>query len=384
MFQECTNLKNVGNINANSVGEYGCEGMFNGDESIVSPPELNIENLSKRCYNYMFAYCTNLKYAPELGGGKILAPYCYANMFYGCRHLEESVDSYNSDVVIYNAASLAVGCYELMFYDCRSIKRATINQERIKDTDNCDGCYSWMFSGCTSLCHIRFPYLNYFPEYLGEETLEDRLINISPGEYWDEYQALPTELLEDQAALLGKYMSGMCSECGSEYSSVGYSSNCSGNPCRSNGCHWNLDGDDLFSYSTHWYKGKSECNTAQCCSDPEYPFDCLDPTNTNNPPCNIRSGIQLGEVQGKNKEIACIIHYTLWTRYRKENEPRISNGVSGKLKWVTDFLLEKPYYVCYSYDDFSASVRKRLKNDRIEYITAYHAVTTNTWADVVE
>jgi hypothetical protein len=135
-----------------------------------------------------------------------------------------------------------------------------------------------------------------------------------------------------------------------------------------------VDGTRKLTNGTHWAEAEADCSTGKCCNSSSWSFECLNPNTANVPPCKFRRGRQLGYVIGKNKEIACIIHYVLGLSHQKAGEGSSSFGFVN-LKWVTDYPDypgrpdDETYYVCSS-DDYKYTIikedgRMRIANDVI-------------------
>ena len=87
----------------------GCSGNLNTLLDYNNPPT----TLSNDCYQFMFAFCTNLTTAPELPA-TALATSCYSYMFSGCTGL--------TTAPALPATTLGSYCYKYMFNNCSSFK----------------------------------------------------------------------------------------------------------------------------------------------------------------------------------------------------------------------------------------------------------------------
>lgn len=127
-----------------STKEELFKGIFKDCTRIIQADRLILPmtTLTNRCYEEMFAGCTNLTTAPELPA-TTLAQGCYANMFKGCSSLTTAPKL--------PAVYLATGCYDAMFKGCSSLTSAPVLNARSLVT----GCYGNMFSGCTGLVTIK-------------------------------------------------------------------------------------------------------------------------------------------------------------------------------------------------------------------------------------
>jgi hypothetical protein len=127
-----------------STKEELFKGIFKDCTRIIQADRLILPMtaLTNRCYEEMFAGCTNLTTAPELPA-TTLANGCYSNMFNGCTSLTKAPKL--------PAVYLAAGCYDAMFKGCSSLTSAPVLNARSLVT----GCYGNMFSGCTGLVTIK-------------------------------------------------------------------------------------------------------------------------------------------------------------------------------------------------------------------------------------
>ena len=179
MFHNCSSLVNAPALPATTLADWCYESMFWNCTSLVNAPALSATTLARGCYNHMFEGCTSLTTAPQLPA-TTLAISCYNGMFAFCTNLMASPTL--------PATTLADGCYSMMFSqtnvlpDCTNIdftsqtvvangglkglffgtKVTDADLQRIlpKDGNNryclpvmtlVSGCYSEMFSNCTSL-----------------------------------------------------------------------------------------------------------------------------------------------------------------------------------------------------------------------------------------
>ena len=111
---------------------------FSGCTSLLTPPDLPAEVLTKNCYSSMFSGCTNLRKAPELPA-EVLADGCYSSMFAQCGSLQ--------DAPVLPAEVLAKSCYSSMFSGCTDLQKAPELPAEVL----ADGCYSGMFENCSNL-----------------------------------------------------------------------------------------------------------------------------------------------------------------------------------------------------------------------------------------
>ncbi|MCQ2794117.1 MAG: leucine-rich repeat protein [Bacilli bacterium] len=166
LFDSCSKLTNIPAINATTLEENCCYGMFRYSGLVTVPTDYlssYTTNLQYGCYASMFYGCTSLTQAPALPA-TVLADGCYNAMFYGCTSLTEAPglpaktlaqNCYNSmfcesgltKAPVLPATTLADSCYHFMFDGCTSLAEAPT----LPATTLADSCYDAMFRGCTSL-----------------------------------------------------------------------------------------------------------------------------------------------------------------------------------------------------------------------------------------
>lgn len=144
MFAGCTGLTKAPELPAMVLIDNCYAGMFYGCTGLTEAPELpateaNTEIWSGGFYRAMFAYCTNLKKAPERLPLMNIGWMCYANMFYGCTSLEKAPEL--------PATKLEQHCYEAMFKECTSLTESPV----LPADTIFDCCYNLMFDGCKNL-----------------------------------------------------------------------------------------------------------------------------------------------------------------------------------------------------------------------------------------
>ena len=112
--------------------------MFYGCTGLTQAPALPAITIVDACYYSMFQDCTGLTQAPTLLA-TTLADWCYAYMFKGCTSLTQAPEL--------PATTLADYCYQQMFYGCTGLTQAPALPATTLTTQ----CYTQMFRGCTSL-----------------------------------------------------------------------------------------------------------------------------------------------------------------------------------------------------------------------------------------
>lgn len=134
-FCGCTNLSKVPALPAQVMAEGCYANMFSGCTMLLKTPELPAMTLAKGCYSAMFSECKNLRGELVLPATQ-LKPQCYCNMFYdgGCER------------VTIEATELAEYCCSYMF-----AKSGISESPVLKAKELVEGCYEWMFNGCTLL-----------------------------------------------------------------------------------------------------------------------------------------------------------------------------------------------------------------------------------------
>lgn len=95
------------------MASYAFAYLFEGCDSLITPPSLSATSLSIYCYWRMFAKCSNLTTPPELPATD-LAHSCYYDMFSQCVNLEK--------LPILPATQLEHQCYFGMFHACQKLK----------------------------------------------------------------------------------------------------------------------------------------------------------------------------------------------------------------------------------------------------------------------
>ncbi len=95
-------------------------------------------------FRSLFRNLTALKKAPKMNF-TIIKPSCFLSMFYSNKNLTDI-----SDIQL-PATTLATGCYTAMFSSCTSITKAP----ELPALVLADGCYQNMFYNCTSINYIK-------------------------------------------------------------------------------------------------------------------------------------------------------------------------------------------------------------------------------------
>jgi len=102
---------------ANAVITDAClRGLFSGQTTLITAPNLPAPVLSYYCYAQMFLGCTNLISPPIIGATTQAEAACW-KMFYQCFSLEESPEL--------KTEVLVTQCYQEMFYGCTRLKKLT-------------------------------------------------------------------------------------------------------------------------------------------------------------------------------------------------------------------------------------------------------------------
>lgn len=87
MFSKCTSLTTAPQLQALTLANWCCWGMFDGCTNLVNIPSiLPATTLAENCYANMFSNCSNITTAPELPAETAIKQ-CYYQMFYRCSKL---------------------------------------------------------------------------------------------------------------------------------------------------------------------------------------------------------------------------------------------------------------------------------------------------------
>lgn len=125
---------------ANNLKKKCYKGLFAYCFNLINPPKiLPAINLAEKCYEQMFGGCRSMTSIPNLPA-TTLAENCYEDMFRGC-----SFTSIPNNLL--PAATLATACYQGMFGYCTSLTMPP----NLPATTLSEWCYCGMFEGCTSL-----------------------------------------------------------------------------------------------------------------------------------------------------------------------------------------------------------------------------------------
>ena len=163
-FRGCTALTSAANVtlNATSLANYAYGETFRGCSSLSvlpsitqSPLSINTQSLSGT-----FQDCTSITAAPAMEIGSITSGTFFncSVMFSGCTSLVDA-----SDLVL-SAPSLTKACFKQMFYGCTSLTTAPEIQATTLadgDGDSNNSCCAYMFSGCSSLNHIKVAFTDW-------------------------------------------------------------------------------------------------------------------------------------------------------------------------------------------------------------------------------
>ena len=163
-FTGCTSMTTAANVhlNAISLGTYAYGELFKDCTSLTTLPTFTQSPLSvdTQGLNSTFQGCTLITSAPalEVGSMVIGSRFNCAGMFRGCTSLA-SVSN-----LVLSADTLTLACYKNMFYECTSLTDAPeLPATTLADGngDNGNGCYAFMFRGCSSLNHIKVAFTDW-------------------------------------------------------------------------------------------------------------------------------------------------------------------------------------------------------------------------------
>lgn len=148
LFYNCVALKDVSELHLNTkrTPEALFAATFQGCTSIATPPTLKTESLMNNCYQGMFKGCSNLTSVPDLPVTTVKSG-CYADMFNGCVKLTTV-----QQILPATGFSQAGWCYASMYEGCTRITTAPELPAAVALPDH---AYYKMFSGCTSLNHVK-------------------------------------------------------------------------------------------------------------------------------------------------------------------------------------------------------------------------------------
>ena len=133
--------------------------MFENCTNLTSAPDLPAETLSDYCYSYMFSGCTNLQSTAKIFYSQTAERSC-EYMYMGCTSLlTANAEIFSDNIILTNE------CYWGMFQNCTKLGGVTIKKQ---DLTGADGCFSRLFTGCSSLTSIK-----YYPKQLGEQINEE-------------------------------------------------------------------------------------------------------------------------------------------------------------------------------------------------------------------
>jgi len=110
------NLTTAPELPATTLAPYCYSNMFMGCKALTNAPTLPAETLADYCYDGMFQGCTGLSSLPNLPA-TIMAEGCYFNMFNGCTGL--------TTVPTLPTTTLAKRCYWGMFQECTELTTAS-------------------------------------------------------------------------------------------------------------------------------------------------------------------------------------------------------------------------------------------------------------------
>lgn len=138
LFSECNLLEKAPKFSPTTVAEFSCLCMFQGCSSLTTfESDLSAEILEDSCYAQMFKNCISLTRIPKIQA-TVLADYCCQAMFKGCAALKE--------VKEFPQATLAGNCFEAMFMNSGVEKVAVLPYQVLQPY-----CFKNMFRGCKNL-----------------------------------------------------------------------------------------------------------------------------------------------------------------------------------------------------------------------------------------
>lgn len=139
-----------------NLSPYCYQNMFEGCKNLVEVPELPAETLQDYCYSYMFSGCTKLTKTGQTSWSNT-ANGCCECMFMGCTGLTEI-----STLIFSDNVNLTSECYWGMFSNCTNISSVTIHKKVLPDSAG--NCFGRLFAGCSKLSKI-----TYYCDKLGED-----------------------------------------------------------------------------------------------------------------------------------------------------------------------------------------------------------------------
>lgn len=170
MFYGCSKLTDIPNKLPIITLSANCyEGMFNGCQSLETPPQLPATSLAQSCYLNMFNGCVKLISVPALPALN-LAPGCYKGMFQNCDSLTTIPNG------LLPATSLASDCYHSMFWSCNNL----LISPELPATTLINGCYYEMFRYCSKINNIKVSTTEWH-----ENATNDWLYGVSPTGFFD-------------------------------------------------------------------------------------------------------------------------------------------------------------------------------------------------------
>ena len=133
MFNGCTGLTIAPELPATNVGQYAYENMFVGCVSLTSAPALNATALGNGAYAAMFDGCTGITRIPDLPRAS-LPQAVYRNMFRGCGI---------SEPVVLRCTSINRYSIALMFANCAQIAEIEVHFTSWGDST---AAYNWLLN----------------------------------------------------------------------------------------------------------------------------------------------------------------------------------------------------------------------------------------------
>ena len=107
--------------------------------SLIDGVGATLEIPNNYCFYYLFEYSKIKTVSPDFLPATTLKNGCYGYMFYGCSSLTQAPEL--------PVTTLKNGCYSSMFSGCTSLTQAP----ELPATTLAPYCYSYMFDGCTAL-----------------------------------------------------------------------------------------------------------------------------------------------------------------------------------------------------------------------------------------
>lgn len=172
---------------ATNISKYCYNGMFAHCKELSTLPSgfLPATVMQEGCYRFMFDQCSGLTTLPDDllpaggSGGGSLAKLCYKDMFQGCSGLTTLADDFLP------ATTLAVECYKAMFSGCSGLTHAPILRAPTLEEE----CYDTMFGDCRKLSEVTCLATNisalnclaYWLSYAGSNVSGTKTLYVDPS-----------------------------------------------------------------------------------------------------------------------------------------------------------------------------------------------------------